>query len=129
MLVSGSACRRCRRCPRRTEFVSRRDLRYFLRQARFGHNLANALDEGCGTKRLLPQDHLNSGIQPRVILDRKVAPTPHSGAPKARGLAAKARTERSSNVAAMGVVFGHCPRDQVPAAYSPCALANSSRAS
>src|SRR5215813_6602950 len=70
MLVSGSACRRCRRCPRRTEFVSRRDLRYLLR---FGHNLANALDEGCGTERLLPQDHLNSGIQPRMILDRKVA--------------------------------------------------------
>src|SRR5262249_29107747 len=68
-----SACRRCRRCPRRTEFVSRRDLRYLLRQARFGHNLANALDEGCGTERLLPQDHLNSGIQPRMILDRKVA--------------------------------------------------------
>src|SRR5215813_424946 len=68
-----SACRRCRRCPRRTESVSRRDLRYLLRQARFGHNLANALDEGCGTERLLPQDHLNSGIQPRMILDRKVA--------------------------------------------------------
>jgi hypothetical protein len=34
-------------------------------------------------------------------------------------------------VAAMRVVFGHCPRDQVPdfTAYSPCALANSSRAS
>src|SRR5215510_13922629 len=61
-----------RRCPRRTEFVSRRDLRYLLRQARFGHNLANALDEGCGAERLLPQDHLNSGIQPRMILDRKV---------------------------------------------------------
>src|SRR5262249_16884016 len=71
--IVASACRRCRRCPRRTEFVSRRDLRYLLRQARFGHNLANALDEGCGTERLLPQDHLNSGIQPRMILDRKVA--------------------------------------------------------
>src|SRR6516162_6320098 len=68
-----SARRRCRRCPGRTEFVSRRDLRYLLRQARFGHNLANALDEGCGAERLLPQDHLNSGIQPRMILDRKVA--------------------------------------------------------
>src|SRR5262249_52495854 len=33
------------RCPRLTEFVSRRDLRYLLRQVRFGHNLANALDE------------------------------------------------------------------------------------
>src|SRR5262249_32263681 len=61
------------RCPRRTEFVSRREFRYLLRQARFGHNLANALDEGCGAERLLPQDHLNSGIQPRMILDRKVA--------------------------------------------------------
>src|SRR6516225_2356124 len=71
--IVASACRRCRRCPRRTEFVSRRDLRYLLRQARFGHNLANALDEGCGAERLLPQDHLNSGIQPRMILDRKVA--------------------------------------------------------
>src|SRR5262245_27943479 len=71
--IVASVCRRCRRCPRRTEFVSRRDLRYLLRQARFGHNLANALDEGCGTERLLPQDHLNSGIQPRMILDRKVA--------------------------------------------------------
>src|SRR5215831_951810 len=69
--IIASACRRCRRCPRRTEFVSRRDLRYLLRQARFGHNLANALDEGCGAERLLPQDHLNSGIQPRMILDRK----------------------------------------------------------
>ena len=55
------------------KFVSRRHLRYLLRQARFGHNLANALDEGCGAERLLPQDHLNSGIQPRMILDRKVA--------------------------------------------------------
>src|SRR5262249_26431360 len=66
--IVASACRRCRRCPRHTEFVSRRDLRYLLRQARFGHNLANALDEGCGAERLLPQDHLNSGIQPRMIL-------------------------------------------------------------
>src|SRR5215470_15573588 len=71
--IVASACRRCRRCPRRTEFVSRRDLRYLLRQARFGHNLANALDEGCGAERFLPQDHLNSRIQPCMILDRKVA--------------------------------------------------------
>ena len=70
--TAGSALRRCRRCPRHTEFVSRRDLRYLLRQARFGHNLANALDEGRGAERLLLQDHLNSGIQPRMILDRKV---------------------------------------------------------
>src|SRR5215470_12415195 len=40
---------------------------------RSGHNLANALDEGCGAERLFPQDHLNSGIQPCMILDRKVA--------------------------------------------------------
>ena len=39
---------------------------------------------------------------------------PHFGAPKARGLTAKARTERSSVIAAMRVVFGHCPRDRVP---------------
>src|SRR5262249_25552512 len=55
--IVASACRRCRRCPRRTEFVSRRDLRYLLRQVRSGHNLANALDEGCGAERLFPQDH------------------------------------------------------------------------
>ena len=80
---------------------------------------------------------LDAAFRPFALAARRVclaassgqAPTPHSGAPKARGLAARARTERSSNVAAMGVVFGHCPRDQVPAAYSPCALANSSRAS
>ena|SRR6516164_3713390 len=47
------------------------------------------------------------------------APTPPSGAPKARGLTAKARTERSS--AAMRVVFGHCPRDQVLDCTHECA--------
>src|SRR5262249_56588960 len=71
--IVASACRRCRRCTRRTELVSRRDLRYILRQVRFGHNLANALDEGCRAERLFPQDHLNSGIQPRMVVDRKVA--------------------------------------------------------
>src|SRR5215468_6191149 len=70
--IVASACRRCCRCPGRTEFVSRRDLRYLLRQVRFGHNLANALDEGRGAERLLPQDHLNSGIQPRMILGGEV---------------------------------------------------------
>ena len=41
------------------------------------------------------------------------APTPHCGAPQARGLTAKARTERH-HVTAMRVVVGHCPRDRVP---------------
>src|SRR5262249_12967473 len=59
--------------PRLPKFVSRRELRYLLRQARFGHNLANVLDEGCGAERLLSQCHLNSGIQPRMILGREVA--------------------------------------------------------
>src|SRR5262245_47729405 len=70
--IVASACRRGRRCTRHTEFLSRRYLPYLLRQARSGHNLANALDEGSGAERLLLQDHLNSGIQPRMILGGKV---------------------------------------------------------
>src|SRR5262245_15017378 len=68
--IVASARRRGRRSA--IDRMSRRDLRYLLRQSRFGHNLANALDEGCGAERLLPQDHLNSGIQPRMILGGKV---------------------------------------------------------
>jgi hypothetical protein len=41
------------------------------------------------------------------------APTPHSGAPKARGLTARTRTERTSVLSvAMSDIIGHCPRDR-----------------
>src|SRR5262245_45561169 len=42
------------------------------------------------------------------------SPTPHSGAPKARGLTAMARTERSFTLPQKHVVIGHCPTDRVP---------------
>src|SRR6266498_5861778 len=57
--------------------------------------------------------HLRHGRSLCSVAPSGQAPTPPSGAPKARGLRAKARTEQTSMLPRCAVIR-HCPRDRVP---------------